>query len=181
VVWRSHEDNVARLRRRIFTATREQDWAAVRSLQKLMLRSWSNTLISVRQVTQRNTGRRTAGVDGEVALSSQERAEVAVRVTPNLRHVSSLQVMGPRLAGGVPADVPEKFRFAERFPLLAIAATYGGGFGIGIILLVLPLGSSLLAVHLVLVPLGMGAAALAARFLTQWYQKRLEAQLAPES
>jgi RNA-directed DNA polymerase len=46
----------------------------------VLLRSWSNTLLSVRQVTQRNTGRRTAGVDGEVALSSQERAGVAVRV-----------------------------------------------------------------------------------------------------
>jgi hypothetical protein len=31
--WRVHEDNVVRLRRRIFTATREQDWAMVRSLQ----------------------------------------------------------------------------------------------------------------------------------------------------
>ena len=31
--WRAHEQNVARLRRRIFTATREQDWATVRSLQ----------------------------------------------------------------------------------------------------------------------------------------------------
>ncbi|MFD1277289.1 reverse transcriptase N-terminal domain-containing protein [Streptomyces kaempferi] len=41
-----------RLRQRIFKATREEDWALVRSLQKLMLRSWSNTLISVRQVTQ---------------------------------------------------------------------------------------------------------------------------------
>ena len=81
VVWRTHEEHVARLRRRIFKATREQRWATVRSLQKMMLRSWSNTLLSVRQVTQRNTGRRTAGVDGEVALSSQERAEVAVRVT----------------------------------------------------------------------------------------------------
>ena len=80
VVWRTHEEHVARLRRRIFKATREQRWATVRSLQKMMLRSWSNTLLSVRQVTQRNTGRRTAGVDGEVALSSQERAEVAVRV-----------------------------------------------------------------------------------------------------
>ncbi len=78
--WRVHEQNVARLRRRIFTATREQDWATVRSLQKMMLRSWSNTLLSVRQVTQRNTGRRTAGIDGEVALSSPERAAVAVRV-----------------------------------------------------------------------------------------------------
>jgi RNA-directed DNA polymerase len=78
--WRAQEQNVARLRRRIFTATREQDWATARSLQKMMLRSWSNTLVSVRQVTQRNAGRRTAGIDGEVALSSSERAELAVRV-----------------------------------------------------------------------------------------------------
>lgn len=52
----------------------------VRSLQKLMLRSWSNTLISVRQVTQRNAGRRTAGIDGEIALSPEARRYVAVRV-----------------------------------------------------------------------------------------------------
>ena len=49
-------------------------------LQKLMLRSWHNTLVSVRQVTQRNTGRKTAGIDGLVALTSQARAEMAVRV-----------------------------------------------------------------------------------------------------
>ncbi|GAA4296421.1 group II intron reverse transcriptase/maturase [Mycobacterium paraffinicum] len=78
--WRVHEQNVIRLRRRIFKATREQDWAMVRSLQKLMLGSWSNTLVSVRQATQRNAGRRTAGIDGEVALSSPERADMAVRV-----------------------------------------------------------------------------------------------------
>ncbi|ORV77346.1 group II intron reverse transcriptase/maturase [Mycobacterium gastri] len=80
VDWRVHEQNVIRLRRRIFKAAREQDWATVRSLQKLMLGSWSNTLTSVRQVTQRNTGRRTAGIDGEVALSSPQRADIAVRV-----------------------------------------------------------------------------------------------------
>ena len=74
-----HEENVARLRRRIFKATRDEDWAKVRSLQKMMLRSWSNTLVSVRQA-QRNTGRRTAGIDGEVALSSKARAETAVLV-----------------------------------------------------------------------------------------------------
>src|SRR3954468_1513665 len=78
--WRLHEGNSGRLQRRIFTATREQDWATVRSLQKMMLRSWSNTLLSVRQVTQRNAGRRTGGIDGEVALSSPERAELVVRV-----------------------------------------------------------------------------------------------------
>src|SRR5216683_6200457 len=78
--WRHHEGQVRRLRGRIFKAVREGDWPAARSLQKLMLRSWSSTLVSVRQVTQRNTGRRTAGIDGQVALTSQARAEMAVQV-----------------------------------------------------------------------------------------------------
>src|SRR5215471_4229979 len=78
--WRGHEQRVRRLRSRIFKAVKDGDLATARNLQKLLLRSWSNTLLSVRQVTQRNTGRRTAGVDGQVALTSQARAEVAVQV-----------------------------------------------------------------------------------------------------
>jgi RNA-directed DNA polymerase len=78
--WRACEGEVRRLRQRIFKAAREQDWPKVRNLQKLMLRSRSNTLVSVRQVTQRNAGRRTAGIDGEVALTPEARADVAVRV-----------------------------------------------------------------------------------------------------
>ena len=80
VDWREHEQRVRRLRCRIFKAAKDGDLATTRNLQKLALRSWSNTLISVRQVTQRNTGRKTAGVDGQVALTSQARAEVAVQV-----------------------------------------------------------------------------------------------------
>jgi RNA-directed DNA polymerase len=80
VDWCHHEEQVRRLRGRIFKAVQGGDWPTARSLQKLMLRSWSNTLVSVRQVTQRNTGRKTAGIDGQVALTSQARAEMAVRV-----------------------------------------------------------------------------------------------------
>jgi RNA-directed DNA polymerase len=78
--WRTQEEQVRRLRQRIFTATQEQDWPRVRNLQKLMLRSRACTLVSVRQVTQRNAGRGTAGIDGEVALTPEARAQVAVRV-----------------------------------------------------------------------------------------------------
>ena len=46
----------------------------------MLLRSRANTLVSVRQVTQRNTGRKTAGIDGEVALTPEARAQMAVRV-----------------------------------------------------------------------------------------------------
>ena len=80
VDWSGCEREVRRLRQRIFKATQDGDWPRVRSLQRLMLRSRSNTLLSVRQVTQRNAGRKTAGIDGEVALTSQARADVAVRV-----------------------------------------------------------------------------------------------------
>ena len=79
------EGQVRRLRQRIFKASQEQDWPKVRNLQKLMLRSRANTLISVRQVTQRNAGRKTAGIDGEVALTSEARADVAVRVHQSIR------------------------------------------------------------------------------------------------
>jgi RNA-directed DNA polymerase len=80
VDWRHHEEQVRRLRGRIFKAVQEGDWPLARNVQKLTLRSWSNTLVSVRQVTQRNAGRRTAGVDGLVALTSQARAEMVVQV-----------------------------------------------------------------------------------------------------
>jgi RNA-directed DNA polymerase len=80
VRWRAHEDTVRRLRQRIFKATQDGDLARVRNLQKLMLNSWSNVLVSVRQATQRNAGRSTAGVDGEVALTSSARMKLAVQV-----------------------------------------------------------------------------------------------------
>jgi RNA-directed DNA polymerase len=73
IAWRHHEGNVRRLRQRIFKATRAQDYKTVRNLPRMMLRSWSNTLVSVRQVTQRNAGRSTAGVEGKVALTSPTR------------------------------------------------------------------------------------------------------------
>jgi RNA-directed DNA polymerase len=78
--WAVHEQNVARLRQRIFTAARDGDWPKVRNLQKIMLRSWSNTLVSVRQVTQRNAGRRTAGIDRVIALDGPARMGMAVQV-----------------------------------------------------------------------------------------------------
>jgi RNA-directed DNA polymerase len=85
VDWRACEEQVRRLRQRIFKATRDGDWPKVRSLQKLLLRSRANTLVSVRQVAQRNAGRKTAGIDGEVALTSQDRSELVVRVHSTVR------------------------------------------------------------------------------------------------
>ncbi|WP_457662577.1 reverse transcriptase N-terminal domain-containing protein [Sinorhizobium medicae] len=75
--WRQVNRRVRNLRQRIFRASRENDLAKVRSLQKLMLRSYSNTLKGVRQVTQENKGKYTAGVDGIVTTTVAERNELA--------------------------------------------------------------------------------------------------------
>jgi RNA-directed DNA polymerase len=48
-------------------------------LQKLMLRSRCNTLVSVRRVTERNAGRLTVGVDGEVVLTAEANRELVNR------------------------------------------------------------------------------------------------------
>src|SRR2546421_5605428 len=77
VRWRKVEDDVRRLRQRIFTAMQAGDLKRVRNLQKLMLRSRSNTLVSVRRVTEINAGRLTPGVDGQRVLTSDGKASLA--------------------------------------------------------------------------------------------------------
>lgn len=85
VSMRVARDNVGRLRQRIFKAAHAGDHKKVRSLQKLMLRSHSNTLLGVERVTELNAGRATAGVDGEVALTHEARAELVQRVKHEAR------------------------------------------------------------------------------------------------
>jgi N-terminal domain of reverse transcriptase len=86
--WRRVEADVRRLRQRIFTASQAGDLKKVRNLQKLMLRSRSNTLVSVRRVTERNAGRLTAGV----VLTPEAKARLADRVQQNAEPFKALPV-----------------------------------------------------------------------------------------
>jgi len=76
VNWRQANRQVRNLRQRIFRASQAGEWAKVRSLQKLMLRSRANTLVSVRRVTQINGGRHTAGVDKVVVKTPAARGKL---------------------------------------------------------------------------------------------------------
>jgi len=92
VDWRRAEADVRRLRQRIFTASKAGDLARVRRLQKLMLRSRANTLISVRRVTERNAGRLTAGVDGEVVLTPEAKMQLVDRLQHSTEPFKALPV-----------------------------------------------------------------------------------------
>jgi len=83
VDWHAAQENVRRLRQRIFTASQAGDLKKVRNLQKLMLRSHANTLLSVQRVTEINAGRKTAGIDGEVVLDPEAKAELVTWMQRN--------------------------------------------------------------------------------------------------
>lgn len=74
--WKKFRRNLFRLQKRIFKAVREDNLVKARSLQKLVLKSTSAKLLAIRQVTQLNTGKKTAGIDGKKALSFKERFEL---------------------------------------------------------------------------------------------------------
>lgn len=80
VDWAGTEENVRRLRQRIFAASQAGNLRKARNLQNPMLRSYNNTLVSVRRVTEINAGRRTAGIDGRVVLTAPGKAELATWV-----------------------------------------------------------------------------------------------------
>lgn len=76
VNWRKANRLVRNLRYRIFRATTQGDYRKVRSLQKLLLRSYANRLLSVRKVTQQNRGKHTAGIDQVVVKTPKGKGQM---------------------------------------------------------------------------------------------------------
>ena len=73
IPWRELEVRVCKLQRRISQATTRGETQKARRLQKLLATSWSAKSLAVRRVTQENTGKKTAGVDGMKNLTPPKR------------------------------------------------------------------------------------------------------------
>jgi RNA-directed DNA polymerase len=74
--WNQALKIVKNLRQRIFRARKLGQWKQLRRLQKLMLRSYANQLLSVRQITQINNGKQTSGIDKEVVNTPEQRVKL---------------------------------------------------------------------------------------------------------
>ncbi len=76
IQWDIPRRHVRRLQERIFRATHDKDWAKVKNLQKLLVRSHSARLLAVRRITQENKGKNTPGIDGKIYTTSKARLEL---------------------------------------------------------------------------------------------------------
>lgn len=76
IPWVRLEKYVRRLQQRIYRAESLGKKREVKTLQRLLMRSKAALLLSIRQVTQINKGKRTAGVDGFKASTPKQRVEL---------------------------------------------------------------------------------------------------------
>ena len=81
--WKQFLKDLFRLQKRTYKAVREGDTAKAQSLQKLILRSRAARFLAIRQVTQLNNGKKTAGIDGKLALDFKERFQLEQELKTN--------------------------------------------------------------------------------------------------
>ena len=93
--WKQFKKDLFRLQKRLFKAVKTGDKRKARSLQKLILKSKAARMLAIRQVSQLNAGKKTAGVDGKKSLNFEERfaLEQELKIWCNNWHHNRLRVI----------------------------------------------------------------------------------------
>jgi RNA-directed DNA polymerase len=82
--WKKFRKELFRLQKRVYEAIRVGDKRKARSLQKLILKSKAARFLAIRQVTQLNAGKKTAGVDRKASLTFEERFALEQNLKANV-------------------------------------------------------------------------------------------------
>lgn len=77
IQWKTIEENVFRLQLRIYKAAKNREFEKLYKLQKLLISSTSAKYLSVRKVTQQNSGKKTPGVDNVIIKTPSEKFTLA--------------------------------------------------------------------------------------------------------
>ena len=102
--WKKLQKVLFRLQRRIFKAIREGDKAKAKRLQKLVLSSFAARMLAIRQVSQLNVGKKTAGIDGVKSITFKQRFELETmlkRKYKNWQHQSLREIPIPKKDGSI--------------------------------------------------------------------------------
>lgn len=100
--WKKFRANLFRLQKRVFKAVQVGDKRKAKSLQKLILKSFAARFLAIRQVTQLNAGKKTAGIDGKTALTFEERFNLELLLRqPYWYHNKLRQIPIPKKDGSI--------------------------------------------------------------------------------
>ena len=94
--WHKLERGLFKLQKRIYRASQRGDVKTFRRLQKLMMKSWSAKCLAVRRVTQDNTGKKTAGVDGQKSLTPKQRLNLVNKLNLGAKASPTRRVWIPK-------------------------------------------------------------------------------------
>jgi RNA-directed DNA polymerase len=90
--WKKFRRDLFRLQRRVWKAVSVGDKRKAKYLQKLVLKSKATRFLAIRQVTQLNAGKKTAGVDGKASLKGEERFALSDNLKQNVNTWESNQL-----------------------------------------------------------------------------------------
>jgi len=71
--WDKFQDRIKKIQTMIYHDTKHGKWKQVRDQQRLLLHSMAAKALAIRKITQKNRGKLTAGLDGQVYLTSESR------------------------------------------------------------------------------------------------------------
>jgi len=136
--WKKFQINLFRLQHRIFKAAKQQDYNSVKRLQTLLLGSKCSKFFAVRQVTQLNVGKKTAGVDGIKSLNPKERLQLVADLDnmKNWKHQKLRRVYIPKPNGkqrplGIPTLRDRAMQCLVKYALEPVYESYAsdGSYG----------------------------------------------------
>lgn len=107
--WKQFQKNLFRLQHRIYKAAKTNDVGTIKRLQTLLVGSKCAKYLAVRQVTQLNTGKRSAGVDGMSKLDPKQRMLLAADLSQlnNWKHDKLRRIYIPKDDGSKrPLGIP---------------------------------------------------------------------------
>jgi RNA-directed DNA polymerase len=97
--WRKVERYVFKLQKRIFQASRDGNIKLVRKLQRTLTRSYYARLLATRQITQDNSGKKTAGIDGIKSISPKQRLILAQNLNLKSKPLPARRILIPKPNG----------------------------------------------------------------------------------
>jgi len=97
--WRKVERYVFKLQQRIFRASRDGKIKSVRKLQRTLTRSYYARLLATRQITQDNSGKKTAGVDGVKSIAPKQRLILAQNLNLKSKPLPARRILIPKPNG----------------------------------------------------------------------------------